>query len=550
AQSSPPDGRFGAVEAFRDPAAASEAGVGWDRALFYWSELQPGGPEDWNGYHVPDDWLQLAAQEGREVIGLLKHTPAWATDGVPGCGVPRGLELPVDDPNNLWAAFVRRVVGVYRDRVNHWVIWNEPDIDSATYGNEWCGSIESYYRLLKVGYLAAHEVDPDVRIQLAGLTFWHDRDYLHRLLGLMVQDPSAAAHDYYFDVVTLHIYFQTESVPYIINEAKSALGDYGLSKPIWVNETNASPDSDPEWRLVRPRWRVSLDEQASFLLQSFALALSAGAERVAVYKLKDVGLPPGGEPFGLIRPDGSRRPAFDAYKLITSHYAGTISGREDRHGLYEVVTLERGKLTTRVVWARTANDASISLATLAPSARLIDQRGNEQLIEADNGVYRLTLPGARCADEYLGCIIGGPTYLLVEDTSIPGATATPAVTPTVVVSPTVVMSTTATLAPSTVPSATPVPAILPTETSAPTPTSTLLPTSTPTPTAMPSPTSTTTPSRTPSPAPTLALPSPKPARRPATPLTLIGGPGLPVAVTTALLASAAALWLLTRKPRT
>jgi hypothetical protein len=118
AQPSPPDPRFGAVEAFRDPVAAAEAGVGWERILFYWSELQPNGPEDWNGYHVPDEWLNLASIQGREVVGLLKHTPAWATDGLPGCSVPRGLDLPVDDPGNLWATFVRRVVGMYAGRID------------------------------------------------------------------------------------------------------------------------------------------------------------------------------------------------------------------------------------------------------------------------------------------------------------------------------------------------------------------------------------------------------------------------------------------------
>ncbi|RLC66536.1 MAG: hypothetical protein DRI48_04440, partial [Chloroflexi bacterium] len=104
AQNHPPDLRFGAVEAFRDPVAAVEAGVGWERILFYWSELQPNGPADWNGYHVPDQWLTQAAAAGREVVGLLKSTPAWATDDTPLCGVPRGLFLPPDDPNNLWAA--------------------------------------------------------------------------------------------------------------------------------------------------------------------------------------------------------------------------------------------------------------------------------------------------------------------------------------------------------------------------------------------------------------------------------------------------------------
>lgn len=521
--------------------------MGWDRALFYWSEVQPSGPKDWNGYHVPDDWLTLAARDGREVIGLLKHTPAWATDGLPGCGVPRGLELPVGDPGNLWAAFVRRVVSVYEGRVDRWVIWNEPDIDSETYGNEWCGSMESYYRLLKVAYLAAHDVNLDARIHLAGLTFWHDRDYLERLLNHIAQDPTAPERDHYFDVVTLHIYFQTESVPFIINEARAALRGHGLSKPIWVNETNASPDSDPQWPLVRPRWRVSLEEQASFLLQSFALALSAGAERVAVYKLKDVGLPAGGEPFGLIRPDGSRRPAFDAYELITSHYAGTVGAREERHPLHEVVTLEREGLTTRVLWARTAHDVSVSLPALAPQARLLDQTGQERLLEADGGSYMLHLPGARCADEYLGCIIGGPTYLLIEDVGAPWSTPTPTATSSVVVTSTATVT----------PSPSPTPTVLPTKSPTPTSTATATPalaaTPTLTPTVTVSVTATSRPTRTPSATPlampTRGLPSPTASNRPSAPLWLVGGRGFAVAVSAALLASAAALWLLSHRRR-
>ncbi len=510
AQSPPPDRRFGAVEAFRDPVAAAEAGVGWERILFYWSELQPNGPDDWNGYHVPDEWLNQAAAVGREVVAVLKHTPAWATDGLPGCGVPRGLDLPIEDPNNLWARFVRRVVQIYYGRISHWVIWNEPDIAPGTYGSEWCGSVEDYYRLLKVAYLAAHEVDPNAVIHLAGLTRWHDPDYLRRFLTVAVQDPTAPEHGYYFDVVSLHIYFRPETIPQIFQETRRTLADFGLQKPIWLDETNAPPNDDPQWPMAAANYEISLDEQAGFLLQAFALALSSGAERIAVYKWLDNDLPPGFEPFGLLRPDHSRRPAYDAYRLITTHYAGTISAAEDRHTLYTVVTLNRGAATTRVLWARTQADVTVSLPALAATGRLIDQHGAEQVVTPVDGRYAIALPGARCADSR-GCIIGGPTYLLVEEAGAEAAAPPSAATVTAAeMTPpptaTTVLSPTATRPPSPTPTDTPT--ATPTDTPTVTPSRTPTATPTHTPTATPTATPTVTPSATPTATPTLT-PTPR-----------------------------------------
>ena len=416
AQDSPPDVRFGAVEAFRDPVAAAEAGVGWDRILFYWSELQPAGPDDWNEYHVPDDWLALADAQGREVVGLLKHTPQWATDGLPGCGIPRGLDLPIDDPGNLWATFVRGVAGMYAGRIDRWIIWNEPDIPPGTYGAEWCGSIEGYYRLLKVAYLSAHAAHPDAVIHLAGMTTWHDKTYLRRLLAIAGQDPTSREHDYYFDVASLHIYFRPETIPPIFNETRAALAAFGLWKPIWLNETNSPPNSDPLWPMEAANYQVSLEEQSSFLLQAFALALSQGAERIAVYKWLDSNLQAGFEPFGLIRPGYNRRPAFDAFRAITAHYSGTVAAQEERELLYSIVDLDRGHLATRVLWARTEAEVTVSIPARTAQALLIDQTGTEQILRPSGQEYTLTLPGARCADER-GCIIGGHTFLVVEERS-------------------------------------------------------------------------------------------------------------------------------------
>jgi hypothetical protein len=90
------------------------------------------------------------------------------------------------------------------------------------------------------------------------------------------------------------------------------MANHGIWKPIWLMETNAPPINDPTWPV--PNWTLSvtLDEQAAFMPQVLASALAAGAERIAIYKLKDTAddRAANPEPFGLIRADGSRRPAY------------------------------------------------------------------------------------------------------------------------------------------------------------------------------------------------------------------------------------------------
>ena len=58
------------------------------------------------------------------------------------------------------------------------------------------------------------------------------------------------------------------------------------------------------------------------MVQAHALAFGAQTARVGIYKLLDILLPPGGESFGILRPDASRRPAFDAYQTTVRYLGG------------------------------------------------------------------------------------------------------------------------------------------------------------------------------------------------------------------------------------
>lgn len=407
-----PDRRFGMTEVFWLPQEARELGVGWERILFYWREIQPTGPEDWNTLHVLEEWLVEANSQGREVVGLIKNTAPWASVDGTEAGLPKGLYLPTDDPENLWANYVGRLADYYGKRgVHHWIIWNEPEIEPGVYGFEFGGTAADYYQLLKTAYKVIKDRDPEATIHLAGLTWWHDPTFLDRLLTIAAADPEGERNGYFFDAISLHVYFRTETVRTIIEEVNDIQGRYGLEKPIWINETNAPPNSDPEWPVNRPRFNVDLEQQAWFIVQAIALGFASGAERVSVYKLLDIHLPDGGESFGVLRPDQSRRPAYYAYKMVTRCFGAFEAIDMEESALAYRITFSRPGMLTHVAWSRTPSATTVSIPAKTGSASLLRLLSPSDDVLPVDGMYQLQLPGQRCDEE---CLVGGEPLLLLE----------------------------------------------------------------------------------------------------------------------------------------
>jgi len=491
------DPRFGVVEAFWEPAEAADLQVGWDRILFLWHEIQPNGPDDWNTLHVLEEWLVDARVNGRTVVGLLKSTPPWAAESEPYAGVPRGLYLPIDDPDNLWATYLRRVAEYYGPLgVHDWVVWNEPDIAANVYGHEFGGSMEDYYRMVQVAYLVMKDADPEAVIHLGALTYWHDPSYLRRYLTMVTADPEAEAHNYYFDVLSLHIYFRPQTIPDIIEEAVALQAELGIDppKPVWMNETNARPSLDPEWPVVVQQFNLDLEQQAWYVPQAFALAFASGAERASFYKLIDIHLSPGDESWGLLRPDKSQRPAYRAYQVMVQELGGFVGpvSMEEVGGAtgYFQVRFPMPDGTVRLLWAKGPAAVTVDVAALADKAELVGYMGHREGVTAVDGQYTLTLEGGKCYQNE--CDIGGPPVYLVErghsepfaevpalNTPLAIASTTP--TPAVPNSPTPVDT------PSPTPSSTPTVTPTPTNTATPTATATATATATPEPTVTPLP---------------------------------------------------------------
>jgi hypothetical protein len=425
--------RFGVVEAFYRPDDARELGVGWERIIFEWPRFQPDGPDDFDTGAVPEEWLIDAQSAGREVVGLLKNTPLWASEIEELGAPPNGLDLPVDDPGNVWAAFVRRVVQYYGDTwgIHHWIIYNEPDLRPGEIGwYEFDGDVKDYARILRVAYLAAKSVNPDAVIHVAGMAWWTDvaayrEPYMWRLLEALSNDPDARANGFYFDVVMVHTYFGTLNVWNQITQTRDILWYYGLrDKKIWVDETNASPSRDPYAELPPgAQFEVSLSQQADYIIQAAALSLAAGVERFAVYRLYDNHYSPGlTEPWGLVRGDGSRRPAFDAYRSVIRTFGETERAWRYYSDRSSLVLLEQPDRFVYVMWARQAVPVRfyVMAAHDDETATRVSVSGESWPIKSQtvSGVegqwFVMKARSAVPDDEGLIMVEGSPVILIVE----------------------------------------------------------------------------------------------------------------------------------------
>jgi hypothetical protein len=482
AQPSPFDPRFGVVDSFVNTAEANAAGVGWTRVFIRWDVVQPAGAFDWKPSNVPDTLLDAEVAAGREVAAVLIGAPAWATEQHTSTAVP---------PPEAWGNFVFQIATQYKGRIKHWVIWNQPDVDDpASPSYTWAGSVQDYYALLKEAYLKIKAVDPAMQVHLAGLTYTWDqergnRQYLERLLDVIAADPQAPQENYFFDAVSYHYYYNPTQMVNMLNDVRRLLDARGLGhKPIWINETNAPPSEDFIEPAAGPApFRITLEEQSAFIIQAYALGLANGAERIAINKMRNEREhPESAAPLGLLRGDNSRRPAFDAFRVVSAYFANTQQASWQQPGSVVVVTLDRGGQTTTVLWNTTTTPVNFNLGAIAGQAWLIDERGGQQTITANNGVYTIQLPGAICSNGAF-CFIGGPPRVVVESGS---PAQRPALAP-----------------PPAEPTATPIP----------------LPTNTPLPTDTPV---SAPPTLIPTPAPTQNLPAASPTSAP--PETAVGSP--------------------------
>jgi hypothetical protein len=420
----PTAARFGIDQGYQSPALFKQSGATWDRIDFFWDSYQPDGPDQWLGNaNATDADIAGDLANGIDVVGVITNPPAWATRNG---SVPQNLNLPITDPQNYWAAFVQRLVASYAGRINEWVIWNEPDIPPGQPNSTWAGDDTEFYQLLKDASLAAHAANPNVTIIFPGTTYWSDilagRDlFLDRILKIAADDPDAAANGDFFDAVDIHIYSSPYQILSTTQAYQAVLARYGLNKPIWVSEMNVVPWNDPLSTVPRGGYRATLDEQASYMIEAVAMADAAGLARAAVYKMTD-GTILRGEPYGLVRNDGTLRPAYTAYQTALKYLAGPGTATFQKQNGADVVTISDGTHQVVVAWSPGPTAVDLPVPPQGTSLQLVTKLGQVTNLPLPTDpsqpdvVLHLAPATDNTNDSNLSdYIVGGDPQILVED---------------------------------------------------------------------------------------------------------------------------------------
>jgi len=279
-----------------------EAGIEWVRVDVLWSLIEP--ERDVYDWSVYDELVDRLERRGLKIYAGLGSTPAWATSGSEGNGVPHDTDQ--------WRELCYLAARRYAGRIDAWGLWNEPNLDRF-----WQGSRQQYFDIILVpGAEAIRLGDPSAIVGAPDLAHLSSADWDDWL------DETIRLAEDLLDVVTHHIYpsngwasdvtYDLETggpFPFSPPSVQEVLQRTGWwQRPFWLTESGVESS----------RWGEG--RQASFvegLLDEWYSPTRGHREwvdRVFFYEMND-GREPSSTTWGLLYgpPDLDPKPAYTAY---------------------------------------------------------------------------------------------------------------------------------------------------------------------------------------------------------------------------------------------
>lgn len=304
-------------------------GIQWVRADLDWRTVQPNGPDAyvWDAF---DRIVAEANRRGMRVLPILTYTPAWARPDTCAYNSKCAPEQP-----DAFIQFARAAVARYAPRgVHTWEVWNEPNM--ALF---WAPGADArtYTTLLCETYHAVHTEDRSARVVSGGLAPVSTgggniaaREYLEQMYeyGAAGCMDAVGYHPYTFplgpdDYKRTNAWSQIAETEWNMRSIMETNGDG--AKELWLTEYGA-PTGGPGSTADGPRhvfWDVP--DHVTEAYQATLLTDAVRAHRslprsgpLFWYSYRDLGISADTREnfFGLVRYNGSRKPAYDALLRI------------------------------------------------------------------------------------------------------------------------------------------------------------------------------------------------------------------------------------------
>jgi hypothetical protein len=299
------------------------AGVTWVRLFVAWPSMEPvrGQYDEVALRSLARIGEQLHAR-GMKFELVVNRSPAWAS------GSDDPIAPPADPAD--YARMIGHLAGTLRGHVDAWEIWNEEDTKDF-----WAGGPDPtrYVALLRAAHAAIKAADPGVTVILGGLTA-NNYPFLQELYEAGAKDAFdavathtdtgcllAAPYDYFRDPngrVSMWSFLGYRTV----REVMVAHGD--ADKPLFFTEigwnTSETVCDRGVWAYTKLSG-VSEGQQAEYLRQVWHCVAPTPYVRAAFwfnYRDSTAEDTHNGR-YGLLRHDGSRKPAFDALTDVSRH---------------------------------------------------------------------------------------------------------------------------------------------------------------------------------------------------------------------------------------
>jgi hypothetical protein len=281
-----------------------QAGVKWMRLFPEWQGNEPKLNEfNWD---ASDKIVADAKTNHLHVLGFWGFFAPWASaDG----GTRKG---PIKDIH-FWSDYVNASVSRYQNDIGYWEVWNE--FNGSFYDGP--NKPQAYADLVVAAYDSAKKADPTAKVGMSVANFD---------VGFLDAAIKAGAADH-FDFICVHPY-----------ENLGALADGGevgylsltgnlrdmlkannqrTDTPLWISEVGypapigAEPEADAK--------------QAVVMVKGHLLSLAQGFQRIFWFEARGPSYGQGTD-LGIIRKDWTPRPAYTAYKTMT-----TLLGPEPKY---------------------------------------------------------------------------------------------------------------------------------------------------------------------------------------------------------------------------